>query len=115
MCNALGIGSVWLGTWPQMERVAAQAELFEYRNISSPLHYCPGYPDETVKERKDAVMNMVISPYPLQHLFDLLQFFSTPFFQGISKNCTDDHDDDAKSDDDGSECTGNTPGCNIEF
>ena len=98
-----------------MERVAAQAELFEYRNISAPLHYCPGYPDETVKERKDAVMNMVISPYPLQHLFVLLQFFSTPFFQGISKNCTDDHDDDAKSDDDGSEGSGNTPGCNIEF
>lgn len=26
--HALGIGSVWLGTWPQMERVRAQAELF---------------------------------------------------------------------------------------
>lgn len=26
--NALGIGSVWLGTWPQMDRVQAQAELF---------------------------------------------------------------------------------------
>lgn len=26
--NALGIGSVWLGTWPQMDRVEAQAELF---------------------------------------------------------------------------------------
>lgn len=26
--NALGIGSVWLGTWPQMGRVEAQAELF---------------------------------------------------------------------------------------
>lgn len=26
--NAMGIGSVWLGTWPQMERVQAQAELF---------------------------------------------------------------------------------------
>lgn len=24
----LGIGSVWLGTWPQMDRVKAQAELF---------------------------------------------------------------------------------------
>ncbi len=26
--GALGIGSVWLGTWPQMERVRAQAALF---------------------------------------------------------------------------------------
>lgn len=26
--HALGIGSVWLGTWPQMGRVQAQAELF---------------------------------------------------------------------------------------
>lgn len=26
--RALGIGSVWLGTWPQMDRVARQAELF---------------------------------------------------------------------------------------
>lgn len=26
--NALGIGSVWLGTWPNATRVAAQAQLF---------------------------------------------------------------------------------------
>ena len=26
--QALGIGSVWLGTWPQMQRVEAQAALF---------------------------------------------------------------------------------------
>ena len=26
--HALGIGSVWLGTWPQMERVEAQRKLF---------------------------------------------------------------------------------------
>lgn len=26
--HALGIGSVWLGTWPQMNRVEKQAELF---------------------------------------------------------------------------------------
>lgn len=26
--RALGIGSVWLGTWPQMDRVEKQAELF---------------------------------------------------------------------------------------
>lgn len=27
--RALGIGSVWLGTWPQMERVEAQRRLFD--------------------------------------------------------------------------------------
>ena len=26
--RALGIGSVWLGTWPQMDRVEEQAKLF---------------------------------------------------------------------------------------
>ncbi|MCD7818221.1 MAG: nitroreductase family protein [Lachnospiraceae bacterium] len=42
----LGIGSVWLGTWPQMERVKKQAELFEL-----PDHIVPhsvvafGYPE----------------------------------------------------------------------
>lgn len=45
--QALGIGSVWLGTWPQMERVDAQRKLF-----SLPEHLVPhsilalGYPDE---------------------------------------------------------------------
>lgn len=45
--QALGIGSVWLGTWPQMERVKNQAALF-----SLPEHIVPhsiialGYPDE---------------------------------------------------------------------
>lgn len=43
--ESIGIGSVWLGTWPQMERVKAQAELFEL-----PEHIVPhsvlafGYP-----------------------------------------------------------------------
>lgn len=42
----LGIGSVWLGTWPQMERVQAQKELMHL-----PDHLIPhsiiafGYPD----------------------------------------------------------------------
>ena len=45
--EALGIGSVWLGTWPQMNRVKAQAELF-----GLPEHMVPhsilafGYPVE---------------------------------------------------------------------
>ena len=42
----LGIGSVWLGTWPQMERVKAQRRLLDL-----PAHLVPhsliafGYPD----------------------------------------------------------------------
>ena len=45
--EALGLGSVWLGTWPQMERVEAQRQLF-----GLPEHIVPhsilafGYPDE---------------------------------------------------------------------
>ncbi|MGN1024926.1 MAG: nitroreductase family protein [Faecousia sp.] len=45
--HALGIGSVWLGTWPQMDRVKKQAELF-----CLPEHIVPhsilafGYPAE---------------------------------------------------------------------
>jgi len=43
--HALGIGSVWLGTWPEMERVHAQSRLFDL-----PEHIVPhsiiafGYP-----------------------------------------------------------------------
>ncbi len=43
--HALGIGSVWLGTWPQMDRVQRQRELFQL-----PEHIVPhslialGYP-----------------------------------------------------------------------
>lgn len=45
--HSFGIGSVWLGTWPQMERVKRQTALFEL-----PKHIIPhsvlafGYPDE---------------------------------------------------------------------
>ncbi len=48
--HALGIGSVWLGTWPQMDRVQKQAELF-----CLPEHIVPhsilalGYPAEEMK------------------------------------------------------------------
>ena len=34
--NALGIGSVWLGTWPQETRVRAQAELFQLPETQKP-------------------------------------------------------------------------------
>ncbi|MCD8105858.1 MAG: nitroreductase family protein [Lachnospiraceae bacterium] len=50
----LGIGSVWLGTWPQMDRVKKQAELF-----GLPEHIVPhslvafGYPRlEDLEERE---------------------------------------------------------------
>ena len=39
--HALGIGSVWLGTWLQMERVAAQAELFELPEYIIPTPLLP--------------------------------------------------------------------------
>ena len=48
--HALGIGSVWLGTWPQMERVEKQAKL-----LGLPKHIIPysilalGYPEEGAK------------------------------------------------------------------
>lgn len=39
----------------------------------------------------------------------------TSFFQGISQNCANDHDDDAKSNNDGSECAWYTPGSDMKF
>ncbi len=45
--NALGIGSVWLGTWPQMERVEAQRKLFCLPDTVIPHSILAfGYPDE---------------------------------------------------------------------
>lgn len=52
--NAFSIGSVWLGTYPEMDRVKRQAELF-----SLPEHIIPhsiialGYPDEVKKVRAE--------------------------------------------------------------
>lgn len=49
--HALGIGSVWLGTWPQMERVQKQSTLF-----CLPEHIVPhsilalGYPSEEAEK-----------------------------------------------------------------
>ena len=50
--EALGLGSVWLGTWPQMERVEAQRRLFDL-----PEHIVPhsilaiGFPAAADAER----------------------------------------------------------------
>ncbi|MCD8286414.1 MAG: nitroreductase family protein [Clostridia bacterium] len=49
--HALGLGACWLGTWPQMQRVEAQAEL-----LSLPAHILPqsviaiGYPSTAPAE-----------------------------------------------------------------
>ena len=46
----LGIGSVWLGTWPQMDRVKAQAELFNLPETQVPHSLIAfGYPAENPK------------------------------------------------------------------
>ena len=51
--NALGIGSVWLGTWPQMNRVKAQTELFGLPETQVPHSIIAfGYPkEENTKEK----------------------------------------------------------------
>ncbi|MBQ1533747.1 MAG: nitroreductase family protein [Erysipelotrichaceae bacterium] len=50
--HALGIGSVWLGTWPQMDRVKKQQELFGLPEQIVPHSIIAfGYPAEE-KERK---------------------------------------------------------------
>ncbi|MBQ2656983.1 MAG: nitroreductase family protein [Erysipelotrichaceae bacterium] len=50
--HALGIGSVWLGTWPQMDRVKKQQELFGLPEEIVPHSIIAfGYPAEK-KERK---------------------------------------------------------------
>lgn len=45
--QALGLGSVWLGTWPQMERVEAQSKLFGLPETMIPHSIIAfGYPAE---------------------------------------------------------------------
>ena len=51
--NAMGIGSVWLGTWPQMNRVKAQAELFALPETQIPHSIIAfGYPKEASSKEK---------------------------------------------------------------
>lgn len=51
--NALGIGSVWLGTWPQMDRVKAQADLFGLPETQVPHSIIAfGYPKEDSTKEK---------------------------------------------------------------
>lgn len=51
--NALGIGSVWLGTWPQMDRVKAQSDLFGLPKTQIPHSIIAfGYPlEDSTKEK----------------------------------------------------------------
>ncbi|MGN0158312.1 MAG: nitroreductase family protein [Brotaphodocola sp.] len=51
--QSLGIGSVWLGTWPQMDRVRKQADLFGLPENQVPHSIIAfGYPAEAeIKER----------------------------------------------------------------
>ncbi|MCD7859945.1 MAG: nitroreductase family protein [Firmicutes bacterium] len=45
--EGLGIGSVWLGTWPQMDKVEAQRELFQLPPTVTPHSIIAfGYPAE---------------------------------------------------------------------
>lgn len=51
--HAMGIGSVWLGTWPQMNRVKAQAELFGLPETQIPHSIIAfGYPEEASTKQK---------------------------------------------------------------
>lgn len=51
--ESLGIGSVWLGTWPQMDRVEKQKELFNLPETQIPHSIIAfGYPkDPSLKEK----------------------------------------------------------------
>lgn len=47
--QALGVGAVWLGTWPQMERVEAQRKLFDLPETVIPHSVIAlGYPAEGI-------------------------------------------------------------------
>ncbi|MCX4310908.1 MAG: nitroreductase family protein [Desulfovibrio sp.] len=48
--HGLGIGSVWLGTWPQEEKIAAQRQLFDLPESAVPHSIIAfGYPEEFQK------------------------------------------------------------------
>ena len=50
----LGIGSVWLGTWPQMDRVNRQKELFDITDRYIPHSIIAfGYPADSTFEERD--------------------------------------------------------------
>ncbi len=55
--HALGIGSVWLGTWPQMDRVERQREVFGLPDTVIPHSVIAfGYPDAQAGKNPPAKM-----------------------------------------------------------
>ena len=53
--DALGLGSVWLGTWPQMDRVEKQAALFNLPETIVPHSALAlGYPAKENKEPRES-------------------------------------------------------------
>ena len=53
--HELGIGSVWLGTWPQMDRVEHQKELFRLPDTIIPHSVIAlGYPDSDLTAPRDS-------------------------------------------------------------
>lgn len=53
--HALGVGSVWLGTWPQMERVAGQRKLFDLPETIVPHSIIAlGYPLEDITAPRES-------------------------------------------------------------
>ena len=53
--HSLGIGSVWLGTWPQMERVEQQIALFSLPEYIVPHSVIAlGYPTEDITAPRDS-------------------------------------------------------------
>ena len=52
--HALGVGSVWLGTWPQENKIAAQTELFHLPEGIVPHSIIAfGYPEGAMKVQPD--------------------------------------------------------------
>ena len=52
--HALGLGSVWLGTWPVKDRVRAQAELFKLPDDMIPHSIIAfGYPENDSFEERN--------------------------------------------------------------
>lgn len=53
--EALGLGSVWLGTWPQLERVKKQTELFKFPDTVIPHSIIAlGYPAKDDRRTRES-------------------------------------------------------------
>jgi nitroreductase len=63
--HALGIGSIWLGTYPQMERVKGQTELFNLPKSAIPHSIIAfGYPDPKASQNPPLPPDMPAPPPP---------------------------------------------------